>query len=146
MSGKDYQRSKVYRWEEGAIAPRSSRTVPFDACQGFVDGVFLAHGWHYPPKVKPIRKTSRTLARGGRHELLLPKEGCPDWVILHELAHTCTITVDQDCDNHGADFMGNYLKLLDRVLGIPLCYTMFTLQGKGIKFNLGAAPYWQEQV
>jgi hypothetical protein len=146
MSGKDYQRSKVYRWEEGAIAPRSSRTVPFDACQGFVDGVFLAHGWNYPPKVIPIRKTSRTLARGGRHELLLPRGGCPDWVILHELAHTCTITVDQDCDNHGADFMGNYLKLLDRVLGIPLCYTMFTLQGKGIKFNLGAAPYWQEQV
>jgi hypothetical protein len=59
MSGRDYQRSKVYRWEEGAIAPRSSRTVPFDACQGFVDGVFLAHGWFIPrrsnPSVRPLK-------------------------------------------------------------------------------------------
>jgi hypothetical protein len=142
MSGKDYQRSKVYRWEDEAIAPRSTRNLSFTDFQGFVDGIFLAHGWFFPPKVRPIRKTSKTLARGGRHELLLPREGCPDWVVLHELAHTCTITVDEDCDEHGADFMGIYLKLLDKVLDIPLPYTMFTLQGKHIKFNLAAVPYW----
>jgi hypothetical protein len=137
----------VYRWEDGAVAPRSSRCLSFTDFQGFVDGVFLAHGWLYPPTVQAIRKTSKALARGGRHELLLPRHGCPDWVVLHELAHTCTITVDGDVDWHGPDFMGVYLQLLDRVGNIPLCYTMFTLkelrsQGTGIDYNLAARPYW----
>jgi hypothetical protein len=68
--------------------------------------------------------------------------------VLHELAHTCTITVDGDEDGHGPDFMGVYLQLLDQVGNIPLCYiddvhvggTPFA--GNVHQLHLAARPCW----
>jgi hypothetical protein len=137
---KDYQKSKVYAWEDSVIAPLCKGAVPFDKAQAFVDGVWLAHGWSYPPLVSRMPKqATATVATGNRAEVRLPAVA-PDWVILHELAHTLTSDHDGRSDLHGAEFVGVYIKLLERVLNIPTLMTMYTLKQAGVKFNLAANP------
>jgi hypothetical protein len=141
---RDFQKQRVYDWENGVIRPISSRNILFKDAQAFVDGVFLKHGWLYPPKVSLIPKqATKVLATGSRSELRL-RPVTPAWIILHELAHTLTSTIDGNIDKHGPDFVGVYIKLLESVLDIPVPMTMFTLTKSNIKFNLGAKPHWEK--
>jgi hypothetical protein len=142
---RDSQKQKVYDWERNVIAPLGKRSVPFDQAQAFVDGVWLAHGWLYPPQVSAMPKqATRTLATGWRSEIRLPAY-TPDWVILHELAHALTSNENGHNDGHGADFVGVYIKLLERVLNIPTLMTMFTLKQANVKFNLAVLPWMQRR-
>jgi hypothetical protein len=138
----DVQRQKVYRWEQKAIAPIHDRIVRFEDAQTFIDGVWLAMGLLWPPEVVPMaRQARRVIAKGGRLTIHLPPE-VQAWVLVHELAHALTNTAhdEGDGEGHGPDFMGMYLKLLDRVLSIPLAYTMYSLQAHSIQYNLGVQP------
>ena len=139
---RDSQKSKVYAWENSVIAPLSKGAVPFERAQAFVDGVWLTHGWLYPPECTLMPKqTKRIWATGSRTQLRL-RPSTPDWVILHELAHTLTFdAVTHHNDGHGADFVGVYIKLLERVLNIPTLMTLYTLKRDGIKVNLAAVPW-----
>jgi hypothetical protein len=142
---RDGQRSKVYAWEGHIVAPLSKRSVPFEAAQAFVDGVWLAHGWLYPPHVAlKAKQATRTLADGCRGEIRI-RPFTPDWLILHELAHALTSDHDGCSSGHGADFVGMYIKLLDKVMRIPLPLSLYTLQQKGIKFNLFATPWMMRE-
>jgi len=142
---RDSQKQKVYDWERHVVAPLSKRSVPFDQAQAFVDGVWLTHGWLYPPQVSKMPKqATRTMATGCRGEIRLPAH-TPDWVILHELAHTLTSNEHGHTDGHGADFVGVYIKLLERVLNIPTLMTMFTLKQANVKFNLAVLPWMQRR-
>jgi hypothetical protein len=141
---RDFQKQRVYDWENGVIRPISPRNILFKDAQAFVDGVFLKHGWLYPPKVSLIPKqATKVLATGSRSELRL-RPVTPAWIIIHELAHTLTSTIDGKTDRHGPDFVGIYIKLLESVLDIPVPMTMFTLTKSNIKFNLGAKPHWEK--
>jgi hypothetical protein len=141
---RDFQKQRVYDWEREVIQRCSHQTVQFRDAQAFIDGVFLKHGWLYPPKAKKIAKqTRRAWATGNRAEINLP-EVIPAWVILHELAHTLTMTEHEGSEGHGPDFVGIYIKLLDTVLHIPVPMSMYTLTKNNIKFNLGARPRWEK--
>jgi hypothetical protein len=141
---RDFQKQRVYDWENSLLPPLCSQKVLFKDAQAFVDGVWLKHGWLYPPHVASIPKqTRRHFATGSRAELRLPPV-TPAWVIVHELAHTLTSTFDGKSDRHGPDFVGVYIKLLESVLNIPVPMTMFTLTKSKIKFNLGAKPHWEK--
>ena len=143
---RDSQKQKVYDWENSVVAPLSKGSVPFDRAQAFVDGVWLSHGWLYPPQVSAMPKqATRIMATGCRGEIRLPAS-TPDWVILHELAHTLTSNEDGRSDGHGADFVGVYIKLLERVLNIPTLMTMFTLKQANVKFNLAVLPWIQRRA
>lgn len=142
---RDSQKSKVYAWENAVIAPLSKGAVPFGQAQAFVDGVWLAHGWLYPPKVSLMPKQATAImATGCRAEVRI-REHTPDWVILHELAHTLTSDHDGRCDMHGAEFVGVYIKLLERVLNIPTLMTMYTLRQAKVSYNLAAIPWMQKR-
>jgi hypothetical protein len=146
---RDSQKQRVYDWENAVIAPLSKGGVPFDRAQAFVDGVWLSHGWLYPPQVLLMPKqATATMATGNRAEIRI-QANTPDWVILHELAHTLTANEDghggRYNDGHGADFVGLYIKLLERVLNIPTLMTMYTLKQAGVKFNLAARPWMQRR-
>jgi len=138
---KDFQKSKVYRWEREVVAPRALNTVLFEQAQMFVDGVFMAHGLLFPPRAELMpNQATRVFAQANRTVLQI-REKTPAWIILHELAHTLTMAHDgPEGDGHGPDFVGMYIKLLDRVLNIPLALTMYTLDKAGIKYNLAIQP------
>lgn len=143
---RDTQQAKVYAWENAVIAPLCKGAVPFEQAQSFVDGVWLTHGWLYPPQVSLMPKQATcTMATGNRAEIRV-QPSTADWVILHELAHTLTCDQDGNNDGHGADFVGVYIKLLERVLNIPTLMTMYTLKQAGVKFNLAAIPWMQRRA
>lgn len=141
MRDRDFQRQKVYDWERLHVAPRCMRTVDRDNVQCIIDGIWLSLGLMYPPHVENM-PTQKTTARAdaNRHIIRFTENSIPMWLIAHELSHSLTGTLEHNGDRHGPNFMGMYLRLLDQVCGIPLAYTMFTLQKTNIKYNLTAVP------
>jgi hypothetical protein len=139
MANRDYQKSKVYAWENKFIAPRCPRCISIEHAQCFVDGVFICEGLVGSPRVSLMPKqATKTFATGERTELRLrPKT--PAWVILHELAHSLTE------DFHGPNFVGVYLKLLDKYADLSLLTSMFSLQTEKIDFNLSAIPCFKDK-
>ncbi len=119
MSGKrDFQRSRVYAWENRVVAPRDSSFVSFPAAQGMVNAIWSEMGLKYPPKVEPLSVQAKsTIASATRLSIFLP-ELTPSWCLLHELAHAMTSTMEGESDGHGAKFMGVYTLLLARYLRI----------------------------
>lgn len=137
---RDYQKTALYRWEDEYIRPRSKRVIERKDAQTFIDGVFLCERLLYPPKVEPMPKQATTiLATGNRHVIQLP-EALPAWVIVHELAHTLTSEVEHNFEGHGPDYVGIYIKMLDKYCDIPLALSMFTLTKTKVRYNLGAQP------
>jgi hypothetical protein len=111
-----------------------------------VDGVWLAEQLLYPPRVEPLpRQARRTWATGSRTTIRLPQDRpTPTYVILHEVAHALSSTVDGDSDAHGPDYVGLYMGLLDRRLRIPMPLLLFTAAQHGLAFNLAAKPRFME--
>ena len=131
---RDYQRQRVYRWEDAVVRPRCPTIVPFAKGQQYVDGVWLANGWTRPPQVVPMPRRKRTAVAMANHgEIYLPRQ-VAGWIILHELAHALTD------DKHGPNFVGMYIDLLERVENFSRLETMFTLMRAGIDVNLGVKP------
>jgi hypothetical protein len=143
---RDPQRSRVYAWEEAVVAPRDPSAIPYKQAQRLVDGVWLAEQLLYPPRVAPMpRQARRTWATGSRTTIRLPQDrSTPMYVILHEIAHALSSTVDGDSDAHGPDYVGLYMGLLDRRLRIPVPLLMFTAAQHSVAFNLAAKPRFQE--
>jgi hypothetical protein len=135
---RDNQKSALYRWENHVVGPRAPRTIKFEDAQTFVNGIFICEGLLYPPKVELISKRATKVWATGSRQILQLRPVTPAWVILHELAHAITTEVDKSEEGHGPDFVGIYIKLLDKYCGIPLPLSMYTLQNTKIEYNLGA--------
>src|SRR5262249_25014170 len=131
---RDYQRQRVYDWENAVIRPRCKGVVLFKNSQQYIDGVWLACGWERPPKTLSMPRRVRKVTASATHGWIkLPNE-ISAWVILHELAHSLTD------DGHGPNFVGMYIDLLERVEKISKLMTMYTLDQAKIDYNLGAKP------
>lgn len=142
---RDFQKQKVYDWEDKEVRHRTNRVIDFEHAQQFVDGVWLSLGLMYPPKVDLMAShATRIFATGCRGRLQL-RMRTPAWIILHELAHALTCTEENTDEGHGADFVGMYLKLLDKVLNIPLPLLLYSLEKTGIKYNLAVQPKFVNQ-
>jgi hypothetical protein len=138
---RDFQKSKLYAWENAVVEPRTDLTIPFERAQLFVDGVWLSLGFQGPPRVEMIApQATVTVAKGCRMAVRIPRV-TPAWVILHELAHSINKRHDSApaasvrCDGHGPKFVGIYIHLLDKVLNIPLCLTMYSLEKHGVSYH-----------
>jgi len=143
---KDPQRFRVYAWEEAVVAPRDPSAIPYEQAQMLVDGVWLAEQLLYPPRVAPMpRQARRTWATGSRTTIRLRQDGpTPTYVILHEVAHALSSTVDGDSEAHGPDYVGLYMGLLDRRLRRTMPLLLFTAAQHGVAFNLAAKPRFEE--
>lgn len=140
MGRRDYQRSKVYRWENEIVRPRDTKpVVPFTKAQSLVNAIWMAEGLHHPPRVEPMpMQARRVLATGSRTTVRLPPV-VPTYVLLHEIAHAMTSDLD-DGDRHGPQFVGNYMRLLERFAGIPQPLLWYSAKEQGVDFNMFAKP------
>jgi len=139
-AARDYQRSRVYAWEQAEVAPYGRSLVPFAAAQGMVDAIWAESGLRYPPKVEKLpRQSRRVLAHATRLVLRLP-DALPCWCLLHELAHAMAATHEGESDLHGPRFMGLYLRLLLRYLRLPEAALLASLRAAGIDVDPDAAP------
>lgn len=144
MRGRDTQRRRVYAWEDAFIAPRAPGSIAFAAAQPMVDALWAELGLHFPPKVEPLpHQARRRLADADRLRLRLPPV-LPAWVLLHELAHALSTTMDGVSDGHGPRFMGLYLQLLVRYLRLPEDELLASLTDAGIRVDPRARPIFTE--
>lgn len=146
MQMRDFQKSKVYRWERKHVAPfDKGAVISFDAVKMMVAGIWMAEGLINPPIIVPkdVRNTT-AWAKADRSKMWVPEEGLPRWVVLHELAHCLNsqaVNLDGNADlgdRHGANFVGIYMKLLVKYLNAAMPLLMFTAQKDGVAFNIGA--------
>ena len=140
MPQRDWQRSRVYAWEDRVIAPRDRSRIPFPAAQGMVNAIWSETGLRYPPRVEPLPAQARTrVADADRLTLRLPRLA-PSWHLLHELAHSMSTTHDGQSDGHGPVFMGIYVQLLGRYLRLDEVELLQSLAVAGIQAHANARP------
>lgn len=132
---RDYQRSKVYAWEHKAVP--TGRLVAYADIPDYVARVWAAEGLSYPPLVKPMPKqVTRWAGLGCRDSVWFPERGATERVILHELAHSLTSTLDGDTDRHGAAFVTRYMQLAAKHLpGCSIFVLWFSAEKAGINFT-----------
>lgn len=146
MRKRDEQVSKVYAWEDTFVYPLNKWSIAYKDAQTFVDLLWAQEGLMYPPAIVPMPKQNRTAEAKADRGRIFIQEKVRAITLIHELAHSMTATecsydIGSHSDRHNADFMGIYLKLLEKYLNISLLYTQAKLQGTGIKYNLAATPY-----
>lgn len=108
---RDFQRSRLYRWEAAHIFPHDREILELGACAELVDRAYRwaeaaaadRPGWR-PPVVGDGR--GRRHACGSRSEIKLPRWARTRPVVLHECAHGLTD------DRHGPRFVVRYVELL----------------------------------
>ncbi len=82
---RDWQRSRVYAWENRVIAAHDPSFVSFSAAQGMVNAIWSEMGLSYPPKVESLPKHAKaTVATATRLCIRLPNR-LPSWCLLHEM-------------------------------------------------------------
>ena len=148
MSGKrDFQRSRVYDWENRVVAPRDRTTIEFAAAQPMVDAIWSDMDLRYPPAVeRSSRRATTTIASANRLSLSLPGR-TPAWCLLHEIAHSMNSTNDDShSDGHGPVFMGLYVRMLVRYLRFDEVCLLASLRGAGISIARGAGPVFLDPL
>ena len=68
------------------------------------------------------------------------RERVQTWVVLHELAHSMTSTFEGHSVGHRAPWLGIYMRLIERYLGIPMLVLTSTAGRAGLDFDITAAP------
>lgn len=141
---RDYQRSACYTWEQEIVAPKGRALVPFCKAQAMVDWIWETEGLSYPPVVRLLSPTNRATAMANRTEVFF-RENVETWVILHELAHSMTSTIEGDSVGHRAPWLGVYMQLAAKYLGIPVLVLTATAGKAGLDFDITARPIFLDR-
>lgn len=137
---RDFQQSRLYRWEDECVISRDEPKVPFDSCQALVDHVWHEEGYKYPPKVTLMpAQNRRAEAKADRLRIMIPKDGCRSTVLLHEIAHSLTAIPDEGSCMHGPRYVGVYLKLLSKYAGFDLNQLCMSCMKHKIEYNFKGA-------
>ena len=129
---RDYQRSRVYAWENRVVAPHDRSIIRFAQAQAMVDAIWRETGLRFPPKIEPLPAQTRSVIGRASRLVIGLGETTPSWCLLHELAHAMSMTAEGDGDGHGPDFIGLYVGLLARYLRMPADELFRSLAAAGI--------------
>ncbi len=140
MSGRDYQRSRVYAWEDRVLAPRDRTRLNVAETQAMVNAIWADMGLRFPPKVEPLAPQATRLVAQASRLALQVSDRTPSWCLLHEIAHAMSMTHDGAGDGHGPVFMGLYLRLLERYMRLAVADLVASLAEAGIDVDPEAEP------
>ena len=139
---RDFQKQKVYDWEDCHVAKHDKSHVQYDDVQRIVDYIWNAEGLKHPPKVVPLAKqNTRCAAKANRLSISCPEKGLPTWIIIHEIAHSMTAEADDGTNMHCEDFVGMYMLLVSKHLKIRLSDLIYSARQAGVKYNIAVKPY-----
>lgn len=135
----DYQVSRVYAWEQRHVP--NGDWIPFDKAQAAVNHIWDTFGLQYPPKVKAMAPNVKKWAgAANRHKVLLPARGCNSRVLLHELAHSMTMNLENVGHQHNEYFVGMYIALVERFMNVAGPLLHHTAMISGVKSIVGVTP------
>ena len=140
---KDFQVEKVYAWERKLIPVYDKSLLTFDMIEPIINHVWQAEGLLHPPRLKETPSTKHCF--GNRTGIWVnPKVIVSTCNILHELSHSMTSNMDEYSDHHREQFVGVYMKLLAKYIGIPLEILTFTAGQEDLKFDIMATPWCKD--
>jgi hypothetical protein len=134
---RDFQRSRLYRWENEHVLPLDRQPIPLDACRALVAAVFVRRLGPdaAPPLVEDGR--GRRHAAGSRDVIKLPRWARTRPVVLHECAHGLAT------DGHGPDFVRVYVELLVEFSGFDRATLEAGLSAAGLQVTPAGQPLCQ---
>ena len=133
MRMRDFQRSKVYKWEWEVLLslPQNWMLVTVGECQILVEKIWLREEQH--PDDVPIVTDGRgrTSAGSKRGEIAIPRKMRQSVVICHEVAHELL----PNGKKHTEDFVSTFITVLNNNLGISKDVLIETAMDFKIKMN-----------
>lgn len=142
---RDSQKSRVYKWEDENVSQFDKKIIHIETVPYVIDYVWANEGLLYPPKVVYMRSNNTSAwAKADRYNVHVhPENSIPTWVLLHELSHSLTFNYDSSTDAaHGADFLGMYMRLLNKYVNIEFPYLFYTASKYKLKYNIHARPFF----
>ena len=110
----DYQRKRVYRWEEDNVFPFDDRCLSWDNCERFFNRVWKNAGTESEAKLVKSKRFTRPMAFSD--QVFLPVCDKKSWtrpVLLHEISHLLEFPFQ-----HGPRFVSRYMDLCVEFLGM----------------------------
>ena len=112
----DFQRERVYIWEEDNIFPDRDQELTWEDCHRFLDHVWNKSGKGAIPELTNRMKYKQPIAFPGKIHLPADDKTC--WtkpVLLHEIAHQLEFRAQ-----HGKLFVACYMNLCEKFLDMNL--------------------------
>lgn len=131
---RDYQKQKCYDWQNKFIHIRDTQEVEFENIQNIINYIWKEMRLEFPPLLNFSNKKN-IIAEGNRHKIIWSNNHkAYTWLICHELAHSMTDA------GHGPKFVGMYMKLLEKFVGIPMPYLHYTAKQMKLDWDIWAKP------
>lgn len=133
---RDFQRSKVYKWEQKYIWPMDNGTMSEEDFRSMVEFVWLNEGRCNPPKV--LVDSKMKAANANRFRIKASPSMLRMSVLCHEIAHSFLHTLDEDAKNdeyhgHNEIFVKKYVDLLAKYMRVPLPLMLWSLKESKVK-------------
>lgn len=126
----DYQRSKVYRWENKYVRPYDTTPITVQEAQDWVDFIWFNEGRTHPPKIRTDHK-KKSGADATRMNIRVTGGSLYRWIMIHELAHSF-LEDGETSYGHGPVFVTKYMELLEKYLRIPMPILWYTANEAGV--------------
>lgn len=136
---RDFQRQKVYDWENEHIRPKMSNAIkPIETLQLLADHMWSNLGLENPPKVN-FYDRYKAKSTGGRYNIKLMRSMATEFVLAHELAHSLNQREDFDdrYDSHGPKYVADYITVLVKFYGFDPHSLLYTAKKEKVKVDTG---------
>lgn len=143
MARKDFQQSRVYRWEDKVVAkdPRSGNRVKLtlEECQKLASELTGFECVCEPSKYRGSSDAKANAYGGWEYRdgkpvpvLTLPRWARKPWVVCHEAAHVVAIH-EGYTTGHGPEYMAIYIGMLADMLGFNEAELRASAEKHGVK-------------
>lgn len=141
----------VYKWEDSHFLPIDCKMRGMREVAGIVGHVWHARGLGHPPIVCENPRLNPNSAYSNRHRLVISGRGVTTWVVLHELAHSFNLTLEESIgmvarpeaipktgSSHDENWLGLYVDLLNDFMGPKFnkLYLMKILRDASLGFEM----------
>lgn len=137
---RDFQKSRVYAFEDKCISPFDETVISLVVAQEIVNFIWTNEDRDCPPKVSQNKRYKTKTATGDRFKIQIDREDIKQWILIHEIAHSLNRKLDEEgdeipCDRHGPKFMLTYLTLLDKYLNMNMLMLLAMCKHNNIKVS-----------
>ena len=129
----DYQKTKVYRWEDHVMGPLEKGHITIAQAQDWVDFIWYNEGRTHPPKIRTDHN-KKGGADATRLNIRVTDFALKRWIITHEVAHSL-LDDGEVRYGHGPMFVQKYIDLLDKYMKIPKLMLQYTLQEASVDYK-----------
>ena len=133
MRMRDFQRSKVYKWEWEVLRslPQNWMLVTVGECQVLVEKIWLREEQHLHDVPIVTDGRGRTSAGSKRGEIAIPRKMRQSVVVCHEVAHEML----PYGIGHTENFVSTFITVLNNNLGISKDALIETAMDFKVKMN-----------